>query len=101
MGSGGRGSRALSGARAWAAARSYREYAVGLVLLVLLGSGAFGGLAEAGTDEPRVAVTGETLDAAPFRITVERVRAGTDLGVASVPEPERPLPPRECPHLGR
>lgn len=88
MWSGGRGSRALSGARAWAAARSYREYAVGLLLLVLLGSGAFGGLAEAGTDEPRAAAAGEALDATPFRITVERVRTGTDLGVASVPEPE-------------
>ncbi|WP_392542687.1 hypothetical protein [Oryzobacter telluris] len=87
MGSGGRGSRVLSGARTWAAGRSYREYGVGLVLVVLLGSGAFGGLDDSRDEPPATAPTGRSLAVEPFRVTVERVRAGTDLGVASVPKP--------------
>lgn len=87
MGSGGRGSRALSGARTWAAARSYREYGVGLALAVLLVSGAFGGLDDSRAGAPATAPTGQSLAVEPFTVTVERVRVGTDLGVASVPDP--------------
>ncbi|WP_377641393.1 hypothetical protein [Oryzobacter terrae] len=87
MGSGGRGSRALSGARAWAAGRSYREYGVGLTLAVLLVSGAFGGLDDSRSGEPATAPTGRSLSVEPYTVAVERVRVGTDLGVDSVARP--------------
>lgn len=85
---GGRRGRALSGARTWVTGRSYREYGVGLALAVLLASGAFGGLDDTRTEAPRVVPTATAVDVAPFRVTVERVRAGTDLGVSSIPQPE-------------
>ena len=85
---GGRRVRALSGARTWVAGRSYREYGVGLALAVLLASGVFGGLDDTRADEPVVAPTATAVDATPFRISVQRVRVGTDLGVDSIPKAE-------------
>lgn len=85
---GGRGHDVLRAARGWATGRSYREYGVGLGLAVLLVSGAFGGLEEQRVAAPPSVPTGREVAVEPFRVTIERVRAGTDLGVDSIPAPE-------------
>lgn len=80
--------RARSGVSGWARARSYREYGLGLTLAGLLVSGAFGGLDDSRDQPPESVAVGAAVDVAPFRVTVERVRVGRDLGVDSVDVPD-------------
>lgn len=80
--------RARTGALGWLGSRSLREYALGVSLVVLLVSGAFGGLGDSRDDPPATAAAGTTVDIAPYEVTVERVRVGRDLGVDSVTVPK-------------
>lgn len=80
--------RARTGIGGWARARSYREYGLGLTLAGLLVSGAFGGLGETPDEPPATVPAKQVVDVAPFAVSVERVRVGRDLGVASVTVPE-------------
>lgn len=80
--------RARSGAVGWVSSRSYREYGLMAGLAVLLVSGAFGGLGETPDAPPRAVALRTAVDVEPFTVSVERVREGRDLGVASVSEPD-------------
>lgn len=65
---------------AWLAARSLRQLVLAVAAVVVLASGAFGGLRQAEPDQRDALVLGKPVVAEPFRITVKGVYWADDLG---------------------
>lgn len=69
----------------WVAARSVRQLVLAAGAVVLLLSGAFGGLRQAEPDQPTRLVTDQSHRSTPFDLTVKRVVWSDDLGEALGP----------------
>ena len=69
----------------WLAARSVRQLALGVGVVVLLLSGLFGGLRQAGAEEPDTLAVGKPHLSEPVNLTVRSVRWSDDLGEAIGP----------------
>ncbi|MET0931105.1 MAG: hypothetical protein ABWX74_16410 [Aeromicrobium sp.] len=65
---------------AWLAARSLRQLLLALGAVIVLASGAFGGLKQAEADEREALVVDKPFVAEPFRMTVKGVFHADDLG---------------------
>lgn len=69
----------------WIARRSLRQIVLAVGAVILLASGAFGGLRQAEPDQRGALTLGEPRDAAPVRLTVKGVYWADDLGEAIGP----------------